>query len=282
MFGSDTMNFDFHLHSTFSDGSTKMEDIFIKGKELDLKAISITDHDTTLGLNLEHELSKKYNIPYIPAVEFTAIEKGVKLHVLGYYIDKDSKELHDYSMKLLNYLNTKSMQQIKILQSNGIDIPESEYFKQSQGGPLYRAKLLRTLADFGYLEIKDIMVSLKKYFGPEGICHVPDDFKYNDFQSTIELIKRNNGMAVLAHPIKIKKKSEDLYYELINSNLLDGIEIYHPSVTPEVKKELEEVTKKKNLLITGGSDYHGLYNKLGTPLAGMDVPEFVYENLIYR
>ncbi|MBU3205322.1 PHP domain-containing protein [Clostridium algidicarnis] len=274
------MNFDFHLHSTFSDGSSTMEDIFIKGKELNLNAIAITDHDTTLGLNLEKQLSEKYDIPCIPAAEFTAVEKGVKLHVLGYHIDKDSKELYNYSSNLLNYFDERSKKQIEILRANGIDIPEDEYFKQSQGGPLYRAKLLKTLANFGYLDAKDIMTSLKKYFGPDGICYVPDEFKYNDFESTINLIKRNKGIAVLAHPIKIKNKNEDLYYELINSNLIDGIEIYHPSITQEIKVELEDVVTKKDLIITGGSDYHGLYNKKGTPLSGMNVPDFVYHNLM--
>lgn len=273
------MLFDFHMHSTFSDGSSTMEEIFNKAKELNMKAITVTDHDTTLGLKTEDELSVKYKIPFIPAAEFTAVEKDIKFHVLGYGIHMNSEELKEYSLKLLNYLNDKSKAQIKILKRQGINIEESEYFKESQGGPLYRAKLLRTLARNGYMAEKDIMDNLKKYFGKDGLCYIEDRYKYNSFEETVRLIKRNKGIVVLAHPRKIKKKDEALYRELINSNLIDGLEVYHPSVDLETKKELEEIIKRKDLIFTGGSDYHGLYNKLNTPICGVKLPDEVYNNL---
>jgi predicted metal-dependent phosphoesterase TrpH len=256
-----------------------MEEIFKKAKELNMKAISATDHDTTLGLETENRLSLKYGVPFIPAVEFTAVEKGIKLHILGYNIDMYSEELKEYSLRLLNYLNEKSKVQIKLLQQNGINIKEEEYFKESNGGPLYRAKLLKTLARQGYIKENEIMNSLKKYFGAGGICYVEDTFKYSSFNEIIKLIKRNNGIVVLAHPSKIKKKDEHLYKELINCELLDGIELYHPSVDTQTKKELEEVIRTRGILYTGGSDYHGIYNKLNTPVCGIKLPDEVYDNL---
>ena len=86
------MKFDFHMHSVYSDGSSTAREIFEKAKDLDLKAIAVTDHDTVLGLEEIDKLSKEYAIPFIPAVEFTAVEKGVKFHVLGYNIDYKSQE----------------------------------------------------------------------------------------------------------------------------------------------------------------------------------------------
>lgn len=274
------MLFDFHMHSTYSDGSSTMVEIFEKAKELGLKALAITDHDTTLGLDMEKKLSKEYSIPFISAVEFTAMEQGTKFHVLAYNVDAASQELKDYSVKLLEYLNKRSSLQIEMLQRQGIDIPKEEFFKESNGGPLYRAKLLRTLARYNYLDVGEIMTSLKKYFGEGGPCYLPEDYKYMDFESMAKMIKRNNGVVVLAHPTKIKKKNSRLYYELINSELLDGIEVYHPSIEAEVKNELEKIILNKNLLCTGGSDYHGLYNKRHTPLCGIEIPEKVYMDLL--
>lgn len=274
------MLFDFHMHSTYSDGSSTMVEIFEKAKALDLKALAITDHDTTLGLGLEKKLSKEYNIPFISAVEFTAMEQGTKFHVLAYNIDAASQELKDYSTNLLEHLNKRSSIQIEMLQKQGINIPKEEFFKESNGGPLYRAKLLRTLSRYNYLDTEEIMISLKRYFGEGGLCYLPEDYKYMNFESIVKMIKRNNGVVVLAHPTKIKKKNSKLYYELINSELLDGIEVYHPSIDGEVKNELEKIILSRDLLCTGGSDYHGLYNKRKTPLCGMEIPEKVYKDLL--
>lgn len=273
------MKFDFHIHSTYSDGSNTVEEIFGEAKKRKVKALSITDHDSILGLSEVNELSKKYSIPYIPGVEFTAIENGVKFHILAYDIDINSLELKKYSDELLDFLNAKSLKQIEILQRNGIEIETDEYFKQSKGGPLYRAKLLKTLSNNGYIEEKEIMNSISKFFGKEGLCYTEEEYQYYDFESMCKLIKRNNGKIVLAHPGKIKKKDNKLYNELINSNYLDGVEIYHLSNNNDVREELKRIAERKKILVTGGSDYHGAYNKKKTPLCGVEIPQYVYENL---
>lgn len=273
------MKFDFHIHSVFSDGSSKIEEIFKIAQKASLSALAITDHDTTLGLKDVDVCSKKYRIPFVPAVEFTAVESGIKFHILGYNIDFESHELKEYSQHLLEHLNSVSKEQIKILQANGIEIEEKEFFNESQGGPLYRAKLLKTLTNHGYLKEEEIMSSLKTFFGKGAPCYIEDSFKYYDFEQACKVIKRNGGLPVLAHPGKIKKKNESLYNSLINSNLLDGLEAYHPANDPEVQKQLMDIVNRKNIIFTGGSDYHGDYNKRKTPICGIWLPEEIYDNL---
>lgn len=273
------MKFDFHIHSVFSDGSSKVEEIFEKAQKVSLSALAITDHDTTLGLNTVNELSRKCRIPFVPAVEFTSVENGIKFHVLGYNVDFESNELKEYSEHLLEHLNSISKQQIKIMQANGIEIEEREFFNESQGGPLYRAKLLNTLAKHGYLNKEEIMSSLNAYFAKGAPCYVEDSFKYYSFQQMCRIIKRNGGLSVLAHPGKIRRKDEALYNSLINSDLLDGLEVYHPANDVDVQKQLMDIVTKKSLIFTGGSDYHGDYNKLKTPICGLWLPDQIYNNL---
>lgn len=273
------MKFDFHMHSVYSDGSSTLEDIFKIGEELNLSAISVTDHDTVLGLKEVDKLSKKYRIPFVKGAEFTAVESGIKFHVLGYGIDYNSIELIDYSKRLLEYLNSKSRKQIKLMKENGIEIDEEDFFKEGQGGPLYRAKMLKVLSNHDYLKEEEIMTSLKTYFGEGAPYYVEDDFNYYDFNQVCRLIKKNKGIVVLAHPSKLKKKDEKLYWDAINSNLLDGIEVYHPANDMNIKNELIEISIDKGLIITGGSDYHGDYNKHKTPICGTYIPEEVYNNL---
>lgn len=273
------MKFDFHIHSVFSDGSSKVEEIFETAQKASLSALAIADHDTVLGLRTADSSSRKYGVPFIPAVEFTAVENGRKFHVLGYNIDYESPELKEYSEQLLEHLNNRSKQQIKMMQENGIEIEESEFFKEGQGGPLYRAKLLKTLARYGYLKDEEIMSSLKAFFGKGAPYYIEDSFQYYDFQQVCRVIKRNGGLAVLAHPGKIREKDEKLYGELINSELLDGLEVYHISNDAEVQKQLMDIVNRKKLIFTGGSDYHGEYNKLKTPICGIWLPDEVYDNL---
>ncbi|SHJ22216.1 hypothetical protein SAMN05444401_2539 [Clostridium amylolyticum] len=271
--------YDFHFHSTYSDGSTTLQEIFNKAKGKGIKALAVTDHDTSLNFPEMKILSKAYGIAYIPALELTVVEQGVKLHVLAYGLNKESEELYAYSTNLKNYLDHKSHKQISILNSKGINISPEEFFKQSKGGPLYRAKLLYTLALHGYLKVDDIMVSLPKYFGKDGMCYVEDTYNFMNFKEGCKFIKRNGGKVVLAHPGKIKKKKEELYNDLIRSSYLDGIEVYHTDNDEEVKKELRDICLKKDLRITGGSDSHGIFRKKFIDIGDMELPQEVVESL---
>ncbi|NLU10247.1 MAG: PHP domain-containing protein [Tepidanaerobacter acetatoxydans] len=273
------MKFDFHIHSVYSDGSSPLEEIFNTGKQLKVSALAITDHDTVLGLKEADRLSKKYAIPFIPGIEFTAMENEKKFHILGYGIDYNSLELIEYSKRLLEYLNAKSMKQIRLMQKNGIDIKEEEFFKEGQGGPLYRAKMLKTLSNHGYLKQEEIMTSLKKYFGDGAPYYVEETFEYYNFQQVCKIIKASKGIAVLAHPNKLKNKDEKLYWDILNSNLLDGVEIYHPANDENTQNELKKIAFDKKLIITGGSDYHGHYSKNKIPICGIDIPDQIYNNL---
>ncbi|XOQ48302.1 MAG: POLIIIAc domain-containing protein [Eubacteriales bacterium] len=270
------MKTDFHFHSTFSDGSETVEHIFQAAHESGIRAVSLTDHDTVLGIPAEREASRKYKVPFIPAAEFTAKENGIRFHVLGYRIDDRSDELIRYSHELLDYMNERSKRQIQMMQKNGIFLSEEAFFQNSGGGPLYRAKLLKVLADHGYLEANQIMKLLLSYFGENGPYYQEDRFPYRSFQEICAMIQRNGGIPVLAHPGKIKKKSEALYHTLISSPLLGGLEVYHPANSEEVRTELLATAKEKGLLCTGGTDYHGLFMKNPIPLGSEEMPDAVY------
>lgn len=273
--------YDFHMHTTFSDGSKTPTEIFHMAKKLKFKAISITDHDTVLGLNEAHEASREFNIPYIPALELTVKEDGMKIHILAYGINKENKEAVNYSLKLKKYMDEKSLAQIHVLRSKGFigDIRDEDFYKEAKGGPLYRAKFLKTLSDKGYFPQDEIMKRLNEYFGKDGYCYIEDKFPYMNFKEGCRFIKDIGGSIVLAHPNKIKKKNEKLYRELANSELLDGIEVYHPSITEETKKELLYIIEKKNLICTGGTDFHGIYMKRPIGIGDVELPDIVIESL---
>ena len=268
--------YDLHIHSTYSDGISGIEEIFNMANLKGLKGIAITDHDSVLGLKKAEEISRNYNMQFIKGLEVTCKVGKDKLHVLAYNINYNSEELIEYSNKILDFENKVSRERIKLLHNIGIEIEVEEFFKESKGGPLYRGKLLKTLCSYGYLKEEEIMRSIPLYFGKGGSCEVDMEFQYYNFQDTIKLIKRNQGIPILAHPMKIKRKNEKLYKELINSNLIEGIEVYHPSASHEEQNELMKIVKARGVIFTGGSDYHGIYNKRECPIGHRVVKEMFF------
>lgn len=273
------MFFDFHMHSVFSDGSETPESIFAMAQKIGLEAIALTDHDTVLGLPEFARLSRQTGIPFVPGIEFTAVEDGMKFHVLGYGVDYKSPELIAYSERILSELNAKSKKQIKLIQASGVDIPEEEFFAEGQGGPLYRAKMLNVLAKHGYLDASEIMSKIKPLFGKKGPFYVPDDARFYDLKTVSDLCHRNGGILIFAHPGKVKRKNPDLYDRILQSDLIDGVEIYHLDNDAAVRKELHAIAEKRDWPFTGGSDFHGRYNKRGTRIGEVDVPDVVYRYL---
>ncbi len=271
--------YDFHFHSLFSDGSMTVDEIFSAAKEKGLKALALTDHDTVLGIPQEHQASRKYGISYIPAAEFTAREVGIKFHVLGYGIQPDNSLLVSYSNKLLDYMNRRSKKQIEKMQSNGIAIPTEEFFLRASGGPLYRGKLLGVLADYGYLEKDQIMKLIPEYFSTGAPYYEEDEFPYGSFEEVCSMIHSSGGIAVLAHPAKIRKKNIELFEKLIQSPLLDGLEVYHPDNPPEIRARLLLEAMKRKLIVTGGSDFHGIYMKMPLEIGGEFVPDECADSL---
>lgn len=276
---SSTLNSDFHFHSRYSDGSATLKEIFEDASHQKVGALALTDHDTILGIPEECVLSKQYNISVIPAIELTAKEDNLKFHILGYGINPEAEELIAYSKQFLDYQRNKSLKQLQLMRRDGIEIDEDVFVREMEQGPLYRGKFLGLLAKYGYIKPDEVMNLIPSYFGVGAPYYMADDYAYPSFKQAVDLIKRNGGSVVLAHPEKIKKKNEVLYQELIGRCELDGLEVYHPSNGESVRAVLLEECKRRDLIITGGSDYHGLYNKKKTSLLGEAVPVSVYEQL---
>lgn len=273
------MRWDFHLHSQYSDGSACVELIFQYAKANEIKALALTDHDTIMGIQEEKRCSKKYGIPILTGAEFTAKIEGMRIHVLGYGLNDASQELQEYSNCFLNAHNERTRKQILLMQKNGIRITQDECFEQAGGGPLYRAKLLNVLSQHGYLKQEEIMSQLPIYFGKDAPYYVEDQAPYQTFPEICDLIHRNGGIAVLAHPGKIFRKNKPLYERLIHSLLLDGLEVYHYDNPEEVRLELLQVAEERGIIYTGGSDYHGIYMKHLRNLGETEIPEQVFRFL---
>lgn len=249
--------FDFHIHSTGSDGIYNKEQIIQKAYEEKLKVISITDHNTYESIAKIQPIAQVYGIIIIPGIEFTVEWKETYFHLLAYFKDKDSKELNRllqvYSIKkykkLLNFMKRLKDAKIVITQDDiGIF------------GRLSFKNIARVLVQYGYVEsFEDAM---EQYV---------DNLEFFDnrvgftMQDVIETIHNIGGIVSLAHPfysfqgeLNVLDMTERLVAEGI-----DGIECFNGK-RPETEVDvLRKIAAKYQLIETGGSDFHEIKDQIG-------------------
>ncbi|MBN7773707.1 PHP domain-containing protein [Clostridium aminobutyricum] len=257
---------DLHLHTYFSDGSMSPTDIVKRAKEMGYELISITDHDGVDGIPEATIAGKALGIKVIPGIELsTEDEQRISMHILGYDIDIDNPELLDKLKELKQKRKDRNDQLIEVLNKMGYAISmEDLRFTEGQsyiGKPIIARALLKK----GYItDAKQAFESGKFLESPEAKAVKKDKISAEE---AITLIKKAGGIAVLAHPMKIKKigdRGTDQFYEELEKLIqkmkafgLKGIECYHTDQTNQESLRLVELAEKYHLHITEGSDYHG-------------------------
>lgn len=253
---------DLHCHSRFSDGSTDIESIIRYAKNAGLEYISLTDHDTLKGVESAKEYGKKYNVSIIAGVECSCLDKqrGRSVHMLCYM----PKDIDTLQKALDKTLESRRKQKLQIIENvrKLYDIEVEDVLRfVGESQSIYECHIMQALADKGYTNIicgnlmKDLMLS-------KGSCYVITD--YRDVREMVRIISDCGGISVLAHPEEYD--SLELALELAEHNLIKGVEIYHPRNSKKTRVILSEFAQKYDLIITGGSDFHGQFSKSPHPI----------------
>ncbi len=256
---------DLHTHTTFSDGSSTPTQLFRYAKEKKLSAIAITDHDTISGLDEGSKAAKKYDVELINGIELSSFVAGIEVHILGYMFDKKSKTLLEGLEQIVQSRINRNYKMITKLNKIGVNINYEELLAESKNDIVARTQFASVLVKKGYA--KDKEDAFKKYLAFDCDTYVPrKDMKAKNI---ISLINDSGGIPVLAHPLRYKidlAKLNDIIQELISYGL-KGVEVFYPNTSNEKIEYLKNMCLKNNLIITGGSDFHGLDKKkfdLGT------------------
>jgi len=250
---------DLHMHSTASDGSLSPSELLKKCKENNLKVVSITDHDTTAGLEEGRKTAEKLSIKFINGIEVTAkipTEGKVKreLHILGYYIDPDSpsiKHLVEFSHASRVKRNRELVEK---LAKFGISVSYEE-FKKMWGENFGKPNVARYLVETGTFKDRESALDFLSSLGVHR--------EKLDFREVIKLIREGGGIPVVAHPSTLRLNLEELYEFLKkakNAGLL-GVEIFHYRHTPSLVVALRQMAQDLELYTTGGSDFHSEEDK---------------------
>lgn len=254
---------DLHCHTSLSDGSLGIEEIIAQAQRTGIGYLSITDHDTMASFSRAHVLGERMGVKILPGAELSAWDKkrGSKVHILC-YAPKKPDRLEGLCMKCCEIRKAASKEMIeKVLEKYPITI-ESILRRTTSSKSIFKQHIMRALIDYGYaLEFYGKLDS--QLFNPKtGSCYV--EREYPDVNFVIDLIHSAKGVAVMAHPAQYD--NIELLKELAESGRIDGVEIGHHSADEKCRRELQEIADKYNLIVTGGSDFHGLYNSVPTHL----------------
>lgn len=253
---------DLHTHTNFSDGSYSPEELVTAAKKFGLHYLGITDHDTIDGVRhlYENGLYPGRGINIIPGVELSANHPDRDIHIVGYNIDIYNEALLEMIDKIIEARWERFSEIIRILQNKKFNIREADVLKTAgTSRSIGRSHIARTLVKFG--AFKTVRETFEKMLGKGKPAYVPRYLPEVD--EIIDVIHQAGGTAVLAHP---KLVGDDALVEEL-CRKVDGLEVYYPFHKPEEIQHYFLLAKRFNLLIAGGSDFHGtasrFVNKLG-------------------
>jgi predicted metal-dependent phosphoesterase TrpH len=278
---------DLHIHSTASDGTLSPAALIALALRLRLKAISITDHDSIAGCREALLDGIPEELGFLTGVEISAepppsYPGAGSLHILGYGMRLDDPDLNRTLEKLQDARKDRNPQIIARLNHLGIAILLEEVEREAGGGQPGRPHIASLLIQKGIVNTMD--EAFDRYLGNGKPAYV-DKFRIESSQA-IELINTAGGVPVLAHPCLLELENalqfEEILREMISMGL-KGLEVYFSGHTPEQTLHYAELAKRYDLLMTGGTDFHGDIQpqiQMGIGRGNLHVPYELYEKLI--
>lgn len=259
------MSIDLHTHSWFSDGTKSPKELVRQASNSGVTAIAITDHDTMDGVEEALAASTEFGVEVVPGLEISVMHQGKALHILGYYMDSANHELAQALATLQEARDGRNNEIIAKLQGLGINATALELKEISGVGQTGRPHIAKLLMNHGM--VRSIPQAFDEYLKKDAKAYVPR-FAYSA-EDAIALITGAGGLAVLAHPVQVDKTLSFLstLLPVLKSYGLEGIEAYYPTQSKKMRKRINRFAIENDLLLTGGSDYHGDIRP-GTRLAG--------------
>jgi len=269
---------DLHIHSTASDGTLSPDAIVQLALQKKLSAIAITDHDTVGGIQQLHQQGIPSGLQFINGVEISieapdSFQVKDSLHLLGYGVDPFNAPLNHALTWLQESRENRIPQMITKLNRIGIPITMEQVVRENSVAG--RPHIATVLLEMGIVTNFDEAFS--RYLGKGQPAYV--DRLRLSAKEAIRLIQDAGGIAVIAHPgvyFRLDHMSRKKLLVQLKKMGLKGIEVYYPTHSSAVTRELKTAAEMLELVTTGGTDFHGAIRpglELGSGNGAFHVPE---------
>ncbi|MBI2928963.1 MAG: PHP domain-containing protein [Verrucomicrobia bacterium] len=250
---------DLHLHSNFSDGTYTPEELVARAQQLGFSALALTDHDSVEGCARTATACAAAGIEFVSGSELTAELDGHELHVLAYFVDTGNSRLLGELEKFQAVRQKRIREMVARLNQLNVPLEADAVFALANCRSPGRPHVGRALVQAGVCATLD--EAFDRFLKKHRPAWVPK-FKMSALDA-IALIHQAGGVAVMAHPGL--NHHDHLIGQLVEAGL-DGLECFHTKHSTATSEHYLELADHFQLLVTGGSDCHGM-NK-GRPLIG--------------
>jgi predicted metal-dependent phosphoesterase TrpH len=264
------------MHSTFSDGTLTPAQLVERAKQNNIEIIAITDHDNVDGLKEGRKEAEKAGITFIDGIEVSADFQNKDIHILGYFLNLEDEKFLDWLRELQEKRHNRTLEMLKKLSRLGIEISLAEVEGEVLGNVIGRPHIAKMIIKKGFAATMDEVFD--RYLGDGKPAYVPKTGV--DMVEVVKKLKANGAVVILAHPHLISH-SDDTVVNIIDmliKNGLDGLELYYPNIDTRKKNKLLKIARKRGLILTGGSDFHGM-NRAGIDIGIGDISEEVFKIL---
>ena len=271
---------DLHVHSDASDGSFPPAQVVALAKEAGLKAIALTDHDTTAGIPEALKAGEESGIGVIPGIEVSSHYEGHEIHILGLFVDPSDQGLADFLQEMRSRRGRRNEEMLHRLAADGISFTACELYGNNPDTVITRAHIARAMVQKGICS--SVEQAFKKYLNYGGPYCPPKE--YMEPEAVVNILLKNGAFAALAHPFLYKlgdKKTEALIARLADMGM-KGLEVYHSSNHRSESRKLQEMAYRYSLFPTGGSDFHGTCKPdiaIGKGRGGLRVSELLLNDI---
>ncbi len=242
---------DLHCHTICSDGSDHPQVLLRLAKQMGLQGLSITDHDTMDAYTPELIAdAENLNVRLLTGIEVSSELDDIAVHILGYGYDLADTDFKDFLVQMQHRRTERNRAILHKLAQRKMPISEEELKAFATERTIGRPHIAQLMVKKGY--VQTTREAFERFLRERGLCYAPG-IKYQP-REVIDQIHKAKGKAVLAHPHFYKKGA---FLRKLLDLPFDGLECYYALLAKELELPWIKIAKERNLIVTGGSDYHG-------------------------
>ena len=274
---------DLHTHSNRSDGSDPPERIPELAAAAGCTAVALTDHDRLDGVEAARRRARQLGIEVVGGCEVSCATPFGTLHLLAYFVEEDDGPLHAALALLRQWRSERNARLAARLAELGLPVSLEEMEAEAGGVGVGRPHVAAILVKKGV--VSSIQEAFDEWLGDGRPAHV--ERPRLGLVEAVRLVRASGGVPVVAHPLSLRLEPSrlDLVVQEMAGEGVAGLEAIYGRYTPAERTMLSDVARRHDLVVTGGSDYHGTYKpdlQVGFGRGDLVVPADVLADLDAR
>lgn len=274
---------DLHTHSTCSDGSESPEHVIELAAAAGCSAAALTDHDGCFGLSRAGARAAEIGIRFVPGCEVSCRQNGTSLHLLCYFVDASSPTINHLLERIRRDRAERNAALTARLSELGYGLSFADVAAEAKGDVVGRPHFAAVLVRLGAANsIEDAFDRILGDGRPGYVPRAPLSPR-----DVIAATSADGGVVSLAHPLAseaVISRLSDFLGELREAGLV-GLEAWYASYDLPTRTTLAELARAKDLVATGGSDFHGAYRPgvtVGIGEGDLEVADSILDELDRR